>query len=56
MCVSFALDAFVLFVGYDDGVQCVFVRMAAILHNETFVTFHFDPSLLGVVGWCDGSG
>ena len=32
------------FVGSVDGVQRVCARMMAILHNETFVTFDFDPS------------
>ena len=40
------LFAFRLFVGCLDGVQCVCARMLAILHTETFMSFHFDPSLI----------
>ena len=38
--------AFLLLVGCVDGVQFVCLRMVAIFHTETFVTFHFDLSLI----------
>ena len=40
------LQAFLLFVGCVDDVQCVCARVVAIIYSETFVTFHLDSFII----------